>query len=395
MESVELWVVTCTLRYYMYCTVLASQFIILILGKTSDLQNKIYISKLKMSCTRVLHAFGSHPEPAVMPVELGMYLSFRQQQRLSHLLSMSPLKPTQRGGPPTDSPPTDCPPRAGPVSPRHSFSSSSSSSLPSSPSTSEPRSCFRRDSFGAHKKRVVFADAKGLSLTAVRFYIPDRSSPFYMRMVKPFPAKLQRQQSMLNRQLSYKMRLGFPQPTMDVKAFFERLQETHVQLESCNISENTLSGKVCVSHVSTEKTVHLRVTFDSWRSHYDIPCNFVLQQRSLGSDMDVFSFDLSMPQSVDPKERIEFCVAFRPGLDAPPHWDDNRGQNYRVCMEKDGSSGIQADVSHSYPTLSKCQSPFWPLHVSLSMQNSDDLPYLQRSLSSRVRADCKTLYSTK
>ncbi|KAF3702242.1 Protein phosphatase 1 regulatory subunit 3C-B [Channa argus] len=340
-----------------------------------------------MSCTRVLHAFGSRPQPAVMPVDLAMCLSLSQQQPLYQLLSMSPLKHT-----PCDGLLADCPPRLSPHSSRHSSSSSSSSSLPASPLTSEPRSCFRRDSVGVNKKHVVFADAKGLALTAVRFLIPEHSSPSYTRVA----AKLQRQQSMSNRPHRYKMRLGFPQPTMDIKAFLARLRETHVQLESCNITERTLSGRVCVSHVSSEKTVHIKVTFDSWRSHYDIPCMFLLQQRCAGSDMEVFSFDISMPQNVSPKERIAFCVVVRPGLGATPHWDNNRGQNYSVCMETDGSNASQADINHyRYPTFSKYQSAFWPSHVSLSMQNSADLQYLQRSLSSRVRTEWKSLCSSK
>ncbi|GLD55115.1 protein phosphatase 1 regulatory subunit 3C-B-like protein [Lates japonicus] len=149
-----------------------------------------------MNCTRVLHAFG-HSQPAVMPVDLAMCLSLK------------------------------------------------------------PRSCFRRDSTSVNKKRVVFADAKGLALTAVRLFIPEPSSPTPTLVMKPSPAKLQGQQSTSNNLQRYKLRLGFPQPTLDFKAFLARLREMRVQLESCNISEHSLSGKVCVSHVSAEKAVHL------------------------------------------------------------------------------------------------------------------------------------------
>ncbi|XP_070781050.1 protein phosphatase 1 regulatory subunit 3C [Enoplosus armatus] len=344
-----------------------------------------------MNCARVLHAFGSHPQPAVMPVDLAMCLSFSQRQPLYQLLSMSPLKPTQRR-----CPPTDCLQRASLCSPHHSSSAPYSSSLlPSSFVPSEPRSCFRRDSGGLNKKRVVFADAKGLALTAVRLFIPEPSSPASTLVMKPSPAILQGQQSTSNKLQRYKLRLGFPQPMLDFKAFLARLREMHVQLESCNISEHSLSGKVRVSHVNIENAVHIRVTFDSWRSHHDIPCTFLQQQRCGGSDMDVFAFDLSLPKNIDPKERVEFCVSLRPGPGAMPHWDDNRGQNYRVCMEKDGSNAIQDDANHFYPTLSKHRPPSWPSHVSFSVQNSADLQYLQRSLSSRVRAEWKSLCSTK
>lgn len=320
-----------------------------------------------------------------MPVDLAMCLSLSQRQPLYQLLSMSPLKPTQH-----HCQPTDCLPRASLRSLYHSPPSSLSSSLlPSSAVPSEPRSCFRRDSSSVNKKRVVFADAKGLALTAVRLFIPEPSSPTPTLVMKPSPAKLQGQQSTSNNLQRYKLRLGFPQPTLDFKAFLARLREMRVQLESCNISEHSLSGKVCVSHVSAEKAVHVRVTFDSWRSHHDIPCTFLQQQRHGGSDMGIFSFDLSLPQNINPKERIEFCVSLRPGAGVTPLWDDNRGQNYRVCVEKDGSNTKQRDTNRS-----KYRPPSWPSSVSLSMQDSADLQHLQRSLSSRVRAEWKTLCST-
>ena len=304
---------------------------------------------------------------------------------------MSSLKPTK-----CHCHPADCLWRTSLHSPYHSCSSSSpsSSSLNSSPVPSDPRSCVRRDNGRVSKKRVVFADTKGLALTAVRLFIPEPSPPTPTLVIKPSPAKLQGQQSTSDT-LQRQLRLGFHQPKMDFKAFLARLREKCVQLESCNISVYSLSGKVRVSHVSTEKAVHIRVTFDSWQSHHDIPCTFLQQQRWWGCDMDVFTFDLSLPQNIDPKERIEFCVSFRPEPGAVPHWDNNRGQNYRVCMEKDVSNVYQGDVYRCYPTLSKQRPPSWPSHVTLSMQNSADLQYLERNLSSRVRAGCKTLCSTR
>lgn len=328
---------------------------------------------------RVLHAFGSHPQPAVTPVDLCLSLS--QRPPLYQLLSMSPLKPTKR-----HSQPVDDPPRTGLRSPNNSLLSRLST-VPS-----RPRSCFRRNGAGLNKKRVVFADTKGLALTAVHLFIPEPSSPDSTLMMKPSPAKLQGQQSTSDKQQQCKLRLGFPQPTLDFKAFLARLRETCVQLESCNIAELSLTGKVCVSHASVEKTVHIRVTFDSWRSHHDIPCTFLQQLPFRGSDRDVFVFDVCLPRHIDPKERVEFCVSFRPGPGATPHWDDNKGQNYRVYIEKDGSNANQGDANRFYPSLLKRRPPS---HVSLSMQNSAEHPYLQRSLLNTVRAEWKTLCSTK
>lgn len=320
-----------------------------------------------MNCSRVLHAFGSHPKPAVMPVDLAMCLSLSRQQPLYQLLSTSSLKSTQRR-----SPPTACLPKTGLPSPHQSFSSPYplSSTLPSSRTPSVLRSCLRKDGAGLNKKHVVFADAKGLALTAVRLFFPEPSSPASSLVIKPSPAKLHGQQPTSNKQQRYKLPLGFLQPSFELKAFLARLQETHVQLESCSISENSLIGKVYVSHASAEKVVHIRATFDSWRSHHDIPCTFLQQQHCGGFDVDVFAFDLSLPKNIDSKERVEFCVYFRPGPGATPHWDDNRGQNYRVCIEKDGSNVNQSDVNRFYPSLSRLRSPSWPSNMFLSMQNS-------------------------
>lgn len=341
---------------------------------------------------RVLQALGSHHQPAVMPVDLAMCLSLSQRQPLYQLLSMAPLKPKQH-----HYQQTDCPQRTSHRSPHHSVSSPypTSSSLPSSTAPSGPRSCFRKDSTSPNKKRVVFADAKGLALTAVHLFIPEPSSVSTLLM-KPPPAKLQGQQPISNKQQRYKLRLGFPQPTLDLKAFLARLRETRVQLESCSILEHTLRGKVCVSHASVEKAVNIRVTFNSWRSYHDIPCTFLQQQRCGGSDMDVFAFELSLLKKIDPKERVEFCVYLKPGPGITPHWDDNRGLNYRVCIEKDGLNANQGDAHYSYQKLSQNRPPSWPStswpsHVSLNVQNSAELQYLQRSLSSRVTAEWKAL----
>lgn len=254
------------------------------------------------------------------------------------------------------------------------------------------RSCFRRDggAGGVNKKRVVFADAIGLALTAVRLFIPEPSSPYPTLVMRPFLAKVEEQQSPASKLQRPKLRLDFPQPALDTKAFLARLRETHVQLESCNVTENLLSGKVCVTNLGIDKAVHVRVTFDSWRTHHDIPCRFLQQQRG-APDTDVFAFDLSLPQNVDPKDGIEFCVSYRPGLGSTTHWDDNKGQNFRVCVDKEVSNSPQANASRFYPSLSKHRPPAWPSHVTDTMRTPADLQYLQKSLSSRVRNEWKTL----
>ncbi|KAF7650486.1 hypothetical protein LDENG_00125330 [Lucifuga dentata] len=320
-----------------------------------------------MNCTKVRHAFDGHPQPSVLPVDLAMCLSLSQRRPLYQLLSMSPLKPTKHF-----CSSIECPPRTSLSSSHHSsLSSSSSSSPPSSPSPSERQSCFRKDGGGPNKKRVVFADSKGLALAAVRLFIPEPSFP--TSTLENLPDKLQGQKLTSVKPQSYKLRLGFPQPSLDFKAFLARLQEMCVQLESCNITDCSLSGKVRVCHSSFEKAVHIRLTFDSWRSCHNIPCTYLQKQNYRGSDIDVFAFGITLPKNLDPKAQIEFCVSFRPGPGATTLWDNNKGQNYRVCMEKDGSNSDQEIAFHSYHAYSKHWPVSWPSHVPLSVKNSADL----------------------
>ncbi|XP_074547116.1 protein phosphatase 1 regulatory subunit 3C-B-like [Halichoeres trimaculatus] len=351
-----------------------------------------------MTCTRVLSAMGSHPQPLVTPVDLAMRLS--QRQPLYELLSMSPLKPAEQS-----SRPAHCLQRAATF-----YSSSRSPSsprcqpslLPSAPVTTGPRSCFRRDSSGQTKKRVVFADAKGLALTAVRLFIPDSSIPAPTVAAKPirtnlqtqqWPSdKLQKQPPLIILQQQSSTNKSLRSPPSDLDSSLARLREMRVQLESCTISGNCLSGRVRVSHVGAEKAVHVRVTFDSWQSHHDIPCTYLQEQRFGGSEVQYFAFDLNLPKNADPEERVEFCVYLRTGAGTATHWDDNNGQNYRVYVEKDRANANQGNAN-GYSTLSKYQPLSWPSHVPLGLQNYGDPLYFQNSLSSRIRAEWDSVFS--
>ncbi|KAM9820408.1 protein phosphatase 1 regulatory subunit 3C [Neosynchiropus ocellatus] len=316
-----------------------------------------------MSCTRVLHALGSYPQPAVAP---HFAMSLSRHQHVQQLFSKTQPKSSVRHYQPMERllvPSVQSPHQRLPSPP---------------PSPSRPRSCFRRNSSGANKKRVVFADAKGLALTAVRLFIPETSSPVSTLLVQPSTLRLPH--AMENTQQKHKLRLGFPPPTADINSFLARLRETSVQLESCSVSESLLSGRVRVSHVSAEKIVNLKVTFDSWKSHHDAQCTFLQREGCGVAEMDVFTFDLSLPQDIDPNEQIEFFVFFRPGPEGPIHWDNNRGQNYSLHVDNIASSVNQNSA------LSKQSASIQP-HVSA------DLLCLPRHFSSRVEGLFAPKYS--
>lgn len=332
-----------------------------------------------MTCTRVLHAL-SQPNTAGLTVDLAKHLT--QRQPFYQLLSMAPLNPTH-----CLHESADCP-QSGSLPSSH-LSSASSSSLTASTLPSGLRSCLRRYGGGLSKKRVVFADTKGLALTDVRLFVPEPSSPTSTLMARAKP-----QLCTSSRLQHHRPHLVFPQPTLDFKEFLSR--ERHIQLGSCCVSENSFSGTVYTSNSSAESAVHVRVTFDSWRSHHDIPCMFLQQQRCGVLDVNVFTFDVSLPPNVDPKERIEFCVLLRPTIGSMVYFDDNRGLNYRLHMEKDGPNTTHSSGSRYYATLSKYRPPFCPPNFITKVPSSiSDWSYVQRSPTNNGNTECKTSVLTK
>ncbi|XP_046872005.1 protein phosphatase 1 regulatory subunit 3C-B-like [Hypomesus transpacificus] len=197
---------------------------------------------------------------------------------------------------------------------------------------SSPTSAMFRGEHGHYreqskKKRVVFADSKGMSLTAVRVLFEIEERP---RMI-PLPS-LRELGAMTNGTVSTcrqgpQWRLDFQLPAPDVAS---RLQDVMVLLENCSVSASAIHGTVRVMNVSYEKDVHIRITFNSWRSYLDAPCAF-MQQLYSGHDKDIFEFTVAFPKSLDEKDKIEFCFQYLPGGYTTPFWDNNNGKNYILC----------------------------------------------------------------
>ncbi|XP_014848892.1 PREDICTED: protein phosphatase 1 regulatory subunit 3B-like [Poecilia mexicana] len=318
-----------------------------------------------MSSLRVLH-----PHPVAKPDKLSANPG--QHQPLHQPPIMAPLKVTQRFYPPKDYQ------RRASLRFAHLSSSPPSSYVPTS-----PRSCFRKYSFSAHKKRVIFADEVGRALTVEHVFTTEPPSPPPAPATNPCPRPLEGPQNPTNRNgsLTPKFRLGFPQPAKDSDALIACLQEKCVQMKSCSISDNTLIGEVCVFHSCPKSTVNMKMTFDSWITLKDIPCKFLEQRRVNGLDVDVFFFEACLPQITDKIERIEFCFTSSPGLSSVVHRDDNMGQNYKVLREKAGSSPSKDYTKQFYPTLSKYQPPVYP-QFSSYLRNCENLTYLHSHLLS-------------
>ncbi|XP_036451669.1 LOW QUALITY PROTEIN: protein phosphatase 1 regulatory subunit 3C [Colossoma macropomum] len=208
------------------------------------------------------------------------------------------------------------------------------------------------------KKRVVFADAKGLALTAVRLFTVDPPEPEPDTI--PQSEKPKDQPPVQGRIL--RLRLGFPQPSADLQSFLGGLAGSLVQLESCSLMGGLLSGMVRVCNISLEKAVHIRITFDSWRTHKDIPCTHVKQQP--GSETDLFSFSVSFPSDLNLQDRVEFCVSFRPGSGSTLLWDNNSGQNYRIFVDVVDPEDVPLAWSRPFMTQSPKRPKAWPKRQS-------------------------------
>ncbi|XP_053318696.1 protein phosphatase 1 regulatory subunit 3B [Spea bombifrons] len=173
------------------------------------------------------------------------------------------------------------------------------------------------------KKRVTFADSRGLALTMVKVY-----SEFDDQLEIPFNIT-ELIDNIVNLTTVEKERLvlDFVQPSADYLDFRNRLQADCVCLENCMLKEKALVGTVKVKNLAFHKNVKIRMTFDSWQTFTDYECQYV-KDTYAGSDRDTFSFDITLPENLQSHEKIEFAVCF--DCDGKTYWDSNKGQNYRI-----------------------------------------------------------------
>ncbi|XP_075718408.1 protein phosphatase 1 regulatory subunit 3B [Rhinoderma darwinii] len=190
------------------------------------------------------------------------------------------------------------------------------------------------------KKKVSFADSRGLALTMVKVY-SDLDDPLEI----PFNIT-ELIDNIVNLTTVEKehLVLDFAQPAADYLDFRNRLQTDYVCLENCMLKERSLVGTVKVKNLSFQKCVTIRMTCNSWRAFTDHECQYV-KDTYAGSDRDTFSFDVVLPDDIHPKERIEFAVYFE--CNEKTYWDSNKGQNYRIIRSDFQSRNCDSDYSHS------------------------------------------------
>ncbi|XP_026798604.2 protein phosphatase 1 regulatory subunit 3C-B-like [Pangasianodon hypophthalmus] len=293
----------------------------------------------------------------VMPVDLAMHSCLNRHPSVEQLLGMSTLRSRR---------PLTRPSTFESLRPKAAIFPEIPASPVSALRCTSPSGTLKK------KKRVVFADDKGLALTAVRIFNSDPPISDVEELSPPAEIKTES----FVQSKKPRLQLGFSQPSADLPSFLESLAKSLVRLESCSLIYGSLFGKVRVCNISSEKAVHVRITYDSWRSHQDIPCT-PIQQKSGSLETELFVFNIPLPSYPNVQERLEFCVSFHPGPGKTLLWDSNGGRYYQILVED-----VNSEEVHSVE-----KKPLMPYNFqspqSLPLRNGPAL-YKSASLSSLI-----------
>uniref|UniRef100_A0A1W7R9Y2 Protein phosphatase 1 regulatory subunit 3C-B n=1 Tax=Hadrurus spadix TaxID=141984 RepID=A0A1W7R9Y2_9SCOR len=184
------------------------------------------------------------------------------------------------------------------------------------------------------KKKVWFADDKGMALTHVRVMTEPSDCPprwtddFIEKVTKGIRDRLS---------LDDSWEPLFLQPASDYLAFRTKLEKECVSLENVIVKEedDVVTGTIKVKNISFDKEVSIRVTFDQWASQTDIPAIYVpspLEQEGAAAPYDTFSFTFAIERKARKCQQIELCVRYKCG--GSEYWDNNRGTNYKLVTGK-------------------------------------------------------------
>uniref|UniRef100_A0A3P9MBP3 Protein phosphatase 1 regulatory subunit n=1 Tax=Oryzias latipes TaxID=8090 RepID=A0A3P9MBP3_ORYLA len=202
-------------------------------------------------------------------------------------------------------------------------------------------SCVAWNKSKAGKKRVVFADTKGMALTNIHVFSKFDDEPYQMKQKDEITEELQfdmtdLETATMDLKISSvrSLALDFKQPSADYLDFRNRLIQNSVCLENCSLQERSLTGTIKVRNIGFEKVVQLRITYDSWASYTDVDCTF-LNNVYNSQDNDTFAFVVELPSYVPPQNRVEFCICFK--VQGQAFWDNNDGKNY--SLKHNGWSG--------------------------------------------------------
>ncbi|XP_059180886.1 protein phosphatase 1 regulatory subunit 3C-B-like [Centropristis striata] len=299
-----------------------------------------------MNCTRVLHMLNPRPggPSPIMPVDMAMRICLASSPPLRSFLSTydsrrsSPatiLRPCLTSGSCGDTG------RCG-----DTIGTGITTASPVSPSSladlcgGSPAWLRRKK-----KKNVVFADSRGLALAAVHVFNEAEEEAlselqFHLTEMEGAAAGLRLADREDAADSSPGLVLDFTQPAADYLDLRNRIKTQQVCLETCSIQERLLSGTVQVRNLCFDKSVSVRITFDTWRSFRDVPCQYLNNVYGC-PDTDTFSFSVSILEDLETSERVEFCIQYR--TPDQTYWDNNNGTNYGLVDPN--RSRTQSDAS--------------------------------------------------
>jgi len=221
------------------------------------------------------------------------------------------------------------------------------------------------------KKKVVFADDKGYSLTHVKIMTEPSHCPprwkdgFLEQVTRGATATV----------APNKWDLTFAQPASNYLEFRQKLESECVSLENVIIREvdDTITGTVKVKNLSFSKQVIVRTTCDNWKTNTDFTGTYVpsgCEGTSIHDLYDTFSFEFRIPSEAVQSQKIEFCVCFR--CDGHDYWDSNGGKNYGLV-----TTGMKQDSSfemHRFEDALKASIDSWAEFASWN-HLVNDTPY--------------------
>ncbi|XP_071319366.1 protein phosphatase 1 regulatory subunit 3C-B-like isoform X2 [Trachinotus anak] len=290
-----------------------------------------------MNCTRVLHILNPHPgdQSPIMPVDMAVRICLAGSPPLCSFLSNYDNRCSSSSAAMLQ----HCEPLRPCLS--SNFTVATTTSLSAATETNSSSGRMRR------KKRVVFADSRGFALTAVHVFNKAKDNllaelEFHLTEIEGAAAALHLGGNKDVADCASGLLLDFTQPAADYLDLRNRLKAQQVCLETCSVQDRLLSGTVQVQNICFEKSVSVRITFDSWCSFQDIQCQYLNNIYGC-PDTDTFSFSVLVPELFEPSNSVEFCIQYR--TEDQTFWDNNNGNNYRLVVAESNSSPTRSTES--------------------------------------------------
>lgn len=207
---------------------------------------------------------------------------------------------------------------------------------PESSSDSNSRSSTPPTSPGKSKKKVSFADHKGMALASVKIMTEPSDVPPQLKL-EVLAAVRQGATAGVSDQPP--LVLKFPQPASDYLAFRDQLEQNCVSLENVILRDYKVLGTIKVKNISFEKRVLVRVTFDTWETFSDFEGLYVAGQPTSSQNIDTFSFEFDVPTNLAHNTEINFAVCFE--ANGKQYWDSKNGENYKIAVSSETGFIVQ------------------------------------------------------